>query len=212
MCGNSVHGNREIPQLSRQDGSRDGVGKEEDRKPNMDGCGKSDGPIVPVKSPNKGGGAPTAEAMEGRGPTKGNTAQAAAGCTQRQVSALTGLDRVRQVARREKRARFSALLHHVTVDLLRESFYGLRREASPGVDGVTWEQYDASLGGNSPTLHQRVHDGTYRAEPSKRVCIAKPDGGRRPLGVAALEDKVVQRAVATVLEQIYEADFLLILA
>jgi len=115
---------------------------------------------------------------------------------------------VREVARRDRRARFTALLHHVTIDLLRESFYVLNRRASPGVDGITWQQYADGLEGNLRDLHGRVHRGTYRAQPSLRAYIPKADGRRRPLGKACLEDKIVQQALATVLGAVYEEDFL----
>jgi group II intron reverse transcriptase/maturase len=112
------------------------------------------------------------------------------------------------VARRDRRARFTALLHHVTVDLLRESFYALKRRAAPGVDGLTWEQYEADLEERLTDLHRRVHLDTYRAQPSRRTFIPKADGRMRPLGIASLEDKIVQQAVVSVLNQIYEVDFL----
>jgi group II intron reverse transcriptase/maturase len=112
------------------------------------------------------------------------------------------------VARRDRRARFTALLHHVTVDLLRESFHALKRGAAPGVDGLTWQQYEADLEAQLADLHRRVHSGTYRARPSRRAFIPKADGRMRPLGIAALEDKIVQQAVVSVLNCIYEVDFL----
>jgi group II intron reverse transcriptase/maturase len=115
---------------------------------------------------------------------------------------------VREVARRDKQARFTALLHHITVPRLLESFYALKRGAAPGVDGVTWNQYEAELHDHVADLHRRVHKGTYRAQPSKGAFIPKPDGRLRPLGIAALEDKIVQQAVVTVLNAIYETDFL----
>ena len=114
---------------------------------------------------------------------------------------------MREVARREHRVRFTALLHHVTVSQLRDSFYALKRAAAPGVDGVTWAAYATDLDTRLRSLHRRVHQGTYRAQPSRRVYIPKTDGRQRPLGIAALEDKVVQHAVGTVLNQIYEEDF-----
>jgi group II intron reverse transcriptase/maturase len=120
----------------------------------------------------------------------------------------SALQRVREVAGKDRQVRFTALLHHVTVDLLRDSFYALKRQAAPGVDGVTWQEYEEGLEDRLAGLHQRVHAGTYRAQPSKRAYIPKPDGRKRPLGIAALEDKVVHQAVVTVLNQIYEADFL----
>jgi retron-type reverse transcriptase len=103
--------------------------------------------------------------------------------------------------------KFTALLHHLTVALLRDSFYALKRKAAPGVDGITWEEYETGLEGRLLELHSRVHRGAYRAQPSRRVFIPKPDGRQRLLGVAALEDKVVQQAVVTILNQIYEEDF-----
>jgi len=128
--------------------------------------------------------------------------------TQSRVDGSSGLQRVREAARRDKRARFTALLHHVTVDLLRDSFYALKRQAAPGVDGVTWQEYEDGLEDRLVDLHRRVQTGTYRAQPSKRAYIPKPDGRKRPLGIAALEDKIVQQAVVTILNQIYEVDFL----
>lgn len=114
--------------------------------------------------------------------------------------------RCASAARERKEERFTALLHHVTIDLLRDSFYALKRQAAAGVDGVTWEEYEAGLEG-LPDLHNRIHRGTYRAKASRRVYIAKADGRQRPLGIAALEDKVVQQAVVTILNEIYEVDF-----
>jgi RNA-directed DNA polymerase len=114
---------------------------------------------------------------------------------------------VRQAAQRNKQERFTALLHHVTVNLLRDSFYALQRKAAPGVDGLTWQEYETGLEGRLTDLHSRVQRGAYRAQPSRRVYIPKPDGRQRPLGVAALEDKIVQQAVVTILNQIYEEDF-----
>jgi RNA-directed DNA polymerase len=119
-----------------------------------------------------------------------------------------GLASVRKAARQDKKVRFTALLHHLTVDRLRESFYALKRKAAPGVDGVTWQEYEPDLQEHLTDLHSRVHCGTYRAKPSRRVYIEKADGRQRPLGIAALEDKIVQQAVVTVLNQIYEEDFL----
>jgi group II intron reverse transcriptase/maturase len=119
-----------------------------------------------------------------------------------------GLERVRQAARQRKKERFTALLHHVTVDLLRESFYALKRKAAPGVDGLTWPDYEAELEDNLQDLHARVRRGAYRALPVRRRYIPKPGGKQRPLGIAALEDKIVQRAVVVVLNAIYEEDFL----
>jgi RNA-directed DNA polymerase len=176
-------------------------------KSNMYVVGESDGRVIPAKCPNKGEQAP-AEGMEGRRPTKENIGQATPPRTQSRTSGLSDLHGVREVARREKRTRFTALLHHVTTELLRNSFYALKREAAPGVDGLTWREYETGLNEKLADLHRRVHCGTYRAQPSKRAYIPKADGRQRPLGIAALEDKIVQQAVVTVLNQIYEEDFL----
>jgi retron-type reverse transcriptase len=119
-----------------------------------------------------------------------------------------GLAGVRKAARENKEMKFTALLHHLTVDLLREGFYSLKKKAAPGVDGVTWQEYETGLEDRLVDLHGRIHRGAYRALPSRRVYIQKEDGRQRPLGVAALEDKIVQQAVVTILNQIYEEDFL----
>jgi hypothetical protein len=147
------------------------------------------------------------ESEEGRLLIEENTHQSSTHPTQRGARVSQGLAGVRRAAREGKETKFTALLHHLTVDLLRESFYALKRKAAPGVDGVTWQEYEAGLEGRLLELHGRVHRGAYRAKPSRRVFIPKPDGRQRPLGVAALEDKVVQQAVATILNQIYEEDF-----
>src|SRR6188472_1951653 len=168
---------------------------------------KSDGRVLPVKPPNNAQGG-AAEAVEGRRPAKGNaTGETRPGPSAGQ-GALNGLGRVRRVAATDKDARFSALLHHVDVDRLRTAYFALRPKAAPGVDGVTWADYGQDLEGNLRDLHARVHRGAYRARPSPRVYIPKPDGRQRPLGVAALEDKVLQRALVEVLHAVYETDFL----
>ena len=177
------------------------------QKSNMHVAGESDGRTVPTKCPNKNG-KPLAEGMEGRRPTKENIEQTTASQTQSWVNASSGLLGVREAAKREGKTRFTALLHHVTVPLLLDSFYALKRDAAPGVDGVTWKEYETDLDKRLQDLHSRVHRGTYRAQPSKRTYIPKADGRKRPLGIAALEDKIVQQAVVTVLNQIYEEDFL----
>ena len=174
----------------------------------MDGQGKSDRPVVPAKPPNNVVPAATAEEVEGRGLAKGNTDQQNAPRTQRRTRAHSALDRVREAARRDRKARFTALLHHLTIDRLREAFFALRRKAAAGVDGVTWEQYRADLEENLRGLHDRLQRGAYRAKPSRRVYIPKADGRHRPLGIASLEDKIVQRAVVEVLNAIFEVDFL----
>jgi retron-type reverse transcriptase len=127
--------------------------------------------------------------------------------TQGRAAVFQRLDRVRQAARQRKKERFTALFHYVNVELLRESFFWLQRKSAPGVDGVTWRDYARHLEANLVDLHERLHRGTYRALPSRRQYIAKADGTQRPLGIAALEDKIVQRAVVEVLNAVYEADF-----
>jgi RNA-directed DNA polymerase len=169
--------------------------------------GESDGRIVPMKGSNKDG-QPSAESAEGRRSTKESTEQPTPPRTQSRTSESRGLPGVREVARKDKRARFTALLHHVTVTQLLESFDALKREAAPGVDGLTWHEYETDLVGRVTSLHGRLHQGTYRAQPSKRAYIPKADGRERPLGIAALEDKIVQHAVGVVLNAIYEEDFL----
>ena len=173
----------------------------------MHGMEKSDLAIVAMKPANKAG-KPAAEWVEPRARTEGNTGQPHTRRTQSRCSVSQGLDRVRNAARQRKKERFTALLHHVTVDLLRDAFLALKRHAAPGVDGVTWTDYEANLEGNLQGLHKRVQSGTYRAQPVRRRFIPKPDGKQRPLGVTAMEDKIVQRAVVTVLNAIYEEDFL----
>src|SRR5580693_6061829 len=170
----------------------------------MNEHGQSDRFVVPANPPNK---AAAAEAGEERERTKGNTA----GETRPGRSAGSGvsseLGRVRQVAQRDKEARFTALLHHVSLERLVMAYRDLSPKAAPGVDGVTWESYGQDLVANLRDLHGRVQQGRYRASPSRRVYIPKADGRLRPLGIAALEDKIVQRAVTEVLNAVYEADF-----
>ena len=167
---------------------------------------ESDSGVVPMNRSNQGGEA-LAEREEGRPLIKENTPQPHTHPTQSGARVSQGLVGVRRAARERKETKFTALLHHLTVDLLRESFYALKRKAAPGVDGVTWQEYETGLEGRLVDLHSRVHRGAYHAKPSRRVFIPKPDGRQRPLGVAALEDKVVQQAVVTILNQIYEEDF-----
>ena len=172
----------------------------------MNERGKSDRPVVPEKLPNNAALA-AAEAVEGRGLPEGNTARETRPGRRAGEDVSSDLDRVRLLARRDKVVRFTALLHHVTVDRLRESYRALRPGAAPGVDGVTWREYGSDLEANLRDLHTRVHSGAYRARPTRRAYIPKPDGRLRPLGVAALEDKVLQRAVVEVLNAVYEQDF-----
>jgi group II intron reverse transcriptase/maturase len=172
----------------------------------MHGVEKSDPAVVAVKPVNKAASA-AAERVEPRAGTEGNTAQNHTPRTQRRNSVSQGLDRVRQVARQRKKEKFTALLHHVSVEALRDAYMALKRRAAPGVDGLTWQDYETDLQSNLLELHRQVQRGTYRALPVKRRFIAKQDGTLRPLGITALEDKIVQRAVATVLGAVYEADF-----
>ncbi len=168
--------------------------------------GKSDSPVVPAKPPNNAARAGT-EAVEERGLPKGNAASKTRPGPRAGQGAPSALDRVRRVASKDKQAQFTALLHHVSLDRLRAAYWALRPKAAPGVDGVTWRDYGQDLERNLHDLHERVHRGSYRAKPVRRAYIPKRDGRFRPLGVAALEDKVLQRAVVEVLNSIYEADF-----
>ena len=173
----------------------------------MNGGEKSRPAIVAGKPTNKAERS-AAEPVEPRAGAEGNAEQGGTLRTPGRAGASHGLDRVRQAARERKKERFTALLHHITVELLEEAFFDLKKKASAGVDGMTWETCEADLGRRLEDLHSRVHRGAYRALPSRRVYIPKPDGRQRPLAVAALEDKIVQRATATVLNAIYEEDFL----
>jgi len=168
---------------------------------------KSDPAIVAGKPTNKSG-RPAAESVEPRAGAKGNASQQSTHRTQGRERVSQALERVRQAARQRKKEKFTALLHHVSVDLLGMAFFALKRDAAPGVDGVTWRTYEADLDRNLTDLHERVHRGAYRALPSRRTYIPKTDGKQRPLAVAALEDKIVQRATVAVLNAIYEEDFL----
>src|SRR5487761_1120209 len=171
----------------------------------MNGHGQSDRSVVPANPPNK---AIAAEAGEGRGLAKGNTDGETRPGRSAGPGVSSGLDRVRQVAVRDKEARFTALLHHVDLARLWAAYVAINPKAAPGVDRVTWDAYGQDLRENLEDLLGRVHSGAYRASPSRRVYIPKPDGRQRPLGVATLEDKIIQRAVVEVLNAIYEEDFL----
>jgi group II intron reverse transcriptase/maturase len=168
---------------------------------------ESDSGVLPMNHSNKVEQS-MAESEEGRPLIKENIHQPSTRPTQSGACVSQGLAGVRKAAREHKEMKFTALLHHVTVDLLRDSFSSLKRKAAPGVDGVTWQAYEAGLESRLADLHSRVHRGAYRALPSRRVYIEKGDGRKRPLGIAALEDKIVQHAVVTILNNIYEEDFL----
>jgi RNA-directed DNA polymerase len=184
------------------------------------GHGKSDGPVVPAKPPNKGEGArlpdirrdprPTpAEGAEGRGPAKGNPQEHNTLRAQDRTGVQQALARVRQAARKDKKLRVTTLLHHIyNPAMLREAYFGLKRNAAPGVDGQTWRQYGQALEANIQDLSARLKRGAYRAKPARRAYIPKPDGRQRLLGVTTLEDKLVQRATSEVLNAVYETDFL----
>jgi group II intron reverse transcriptase/maturase len=200
-----MHENRETSAMPAEDGRTAGEGY--GRKARMHIVEESDSGIVPMNHSNKDG-KESAESGEGRPLIKQNTHQFNTCPTQSGAGVSQGLAGVRQAARENKELKFTALLHHMTVNLLRESFYAMKRKAAPGVDGMTWQEYETGLEDRLSDLHGRVHRGAYRAQPSRRVYIPKADGRQRSLGVAALEDKLVQQAVATILNQIYEEDFL----
>ena len=170
--------------------------------------GQSDSPIVPTKFPNKAG-RPAAEGMAGRGLATGNSRQPTAPRAQDRVGAPSALERVRQGAERDKPVRFTTLLHHVYhVDHLRAAYFALKRDATPGIDGETWEHYGEALEENLADLSGRLKRGAYRAKLVKRAYLTKADGRQRPLGIPTLEDKIVQRTTVEVLNTIDETDFL----
>ena len=168
---------------------------------------KSDLAIVAMKPTNKAG-RPVAEPVERRVGTEGNANQQSTRRAQDRASVSQALERVRQAARHRKKERFTTLFHHLSPQMLRLAFLALKRDAAPGVDGLTWQDYEAGLDHRIVELHERVHRGAYRAQPSWRRYIPKPDGRQRPLAVAALEDKIVQKATVAVLNAIFEEDFL----
>jgi RNA-directed DNA polymerase len=183
----------------------------------MHGHEKSDSVIVTVKPTNKAdqpaaeqsaAATSAAEPVEPRAGTEGNAGQQSTCGTQGQVSVSQALERIRRVAKEREKERFTSLLHHISIDLLDEAFFELKEDAAPGIDGLTWTEYEQHLERNLEDLHARIHRGAYRALPSRRTYIPKPDGRQRPLAIAALEDKIVQRATAAVLNAIYEEDFL----
>ena len=201
--GSHSHGNWEISSMSDSVLS-DGAGKAKRRNPAIYVDEKSDTPIVSMKPPNKG---KPAEVVEKRGVAKGNVNQKPVRRTQSRESASMSLEGIRQAARRDKRVRFTSLIHHLTVEMLYESFYALNRKAATGIDRITWAEYEKGLSTRLPHLHEEIHTGRYRATASRRVYIPKADGKQRPLGIAALEDRLVQHAVSQILNAIYEQDF-----
>jgi len=210
MYRNSMRENRESLHPSSEDGKEERTVKDNIHNLVMNGCRQSDSPILPTKLPNKVLDTNrTAEAVEGRGLTKGKAEQQNTSRTQGRTNDVPkALDRIRQAAIRNKDEQFTALLHHITVGRLYTAFLRIKKNAAAGVDGVTWHWYEEDLESNLRDLNARIQRGAYRAKPSRRVYIPKPDGRQRPLGIAALEDKIVQRAVAEVLNAIYETDFL----
>src|SRR5215510_2676045 len=173
----------------------------------MHGREKSDSAIVAGKPTNKAV-LTAVEPVERRAGAKGNASQQSTGRAQSRETVSQALARIRQAARQGKKQRFTALLHHISVDLLDEAFFELKEDAAAGVDGRSWADYEQNLERNLEGLHARIHRGAYRALPSRRVYIPKADGRQRPLAIAALEDKIVQRATIAVLNAIYEEDFL----
>ena len=198
-----MHENRETSSVFPRG---DRSGKAQSRTPDVYAGEESDCAAVPMKPPNNEAQA-SAEAVEGRARTKENIRQSHTPPAQDGQRVSQGLAGVRKVARERKQERFTTLLHHLTIDLLRESYYALKRNAAPGVDGVRWQEYEDGLENRLIDLKDRIHRGAYRAQPSRRVYIPKGDGRERPLGIAALEDKIVQQAVVTILSEIYEVDF-----
>jgi retron-type reverse transcriptase len=175
----------------------------------MNGHGKSDSSVVPQKSPNKAGPEAAAEEVEGRELAKGNLRQQNVPRTRSRSGTHSALERVREAAAKDRKMRFTALLHHIyDHEALRGAYFGLKREAAAGVDGQTWRHYGEQLEENLRALADRVKRGAYRAQPVRRVYLPKADGRQRPLGVTALEDKILQRATVEVLNAIYETDFL----
>src|SRR5450759_1212928 len=201
-----MHENRETSETpATQSGSRS-AGEGPGRTARMHVPEESHSGVLPMNHSNKDG-KPLAESAEARPLIKENARQPNTYPTQSGKGVSQGLAGVRKAAKENKEMKFTALLHHLTLELLRESFYSLKRKAAPGVDGVTWQEYEPGLEDRLVDLHSRVHRGAYRATPSRRVYIEKADGRQRPLGVAAMEDKIVQHAVVTILHQIYEVDF-----
>jgi RNA-directed DNA polymerase len=201
-----MHENRETSGMSRSNQDRGRSAKAQSRTADMHVLEESDCAVLPMNQPNNEERF-SAEDGEERAQTKENTARSNTSPTQSGKQVSQGLSGVRQVAKERKQERFTALLHHLSVGLLRDSFFALKRQAAPGVDGVTWKEYETGLEDRLTDLHSRVHRGAYRAQPSRRVYIPKNDGRQRPIGIASLEDKIVQQGVVTILNQIYEEDF-----
>lgn len=208
MRQDSNRENREVPSASQSlDWERSA--NVSDGKADMYADGKSHGSIVLTTTANNDAAEASAEPDEGKDPTKKNATQDASHRTPGRIAVESrGLDGVREAARKDSTLKFTALLHHVNEDCLYDAFFNLKKTAAVGVDGVTWHEYERNLEARIADLHDRIHRGAYRASPSRRVWIPKPDGRQRPLGIASLEDKIVQQAVLWVLQCIYERDFL----
>ena len=208
MSGNFKRENREIPMVSKSEEKERSVNVS-DGTADVYTVGKSDGSVLPTNPTNNDGAEPPAESAEGRGPAKRNADQSALHRTPCRIKRRSrGLAGVREAARKDSSLKFTALLHHVNKGCLTEAFFNLKKTTAVGVDKVTWYEYEQDLEANLEDLHGRIHRGAYRAKPSRRVWIPKPDGRQRPLGIASLEDKIVQQAVQWVLQSIYEQDFL----
>jgi group II intron reverse transcriptase/maturase len=208
MRQHSNRENREIPSASEPAGS-ERFANVSDGKANMHAEGKSHGSVVPTTTANNGAAEAPAESHEGRDPAKRSALQAALPRTQSRTQRKSrGLHGVREAAQKDSTLKFTALMHHINQDCLTEAFFNLKKTAAVGMDGVTWHEYEQNLEANIADLHDRIHRGAYRAWPSRRSWIPKPDGRQRPLGIASLEDKIVQQAVLWVLQAIYEQDFL----
>ena len=206
MCENSIRENREILELPEGYKPSGRPEKGKTQKSGMFDSRKSDNPIVPTNHPNKGSKEP-AEGGKGRGLAKGNVDKSGMPWTQGQISASPGLVRVRQAALRQPRMRFNNLFPHINLQLLNESYLRLNTNAALGVDQVTWKEYGLNLQNNLTLLLARIHHGTYRPKPSKRTYILKASGKLRPIGIASLEDKIVQAAMVALMNGIYESDF-----
>lgn len=202
-----MRGSREVPCSPAAEVLLDAEGKL-DAKPRMNEHGKSDSRVVPEKSPNKDEQS-SAEAMEERRLAERNSQERDQPRTQSREGLMAALSRVREAARRNKAERFTALFHHIAdIECLRLAYWETKPRAAAGVDGVTWQQFGKDLEGNLQDLSERLRRGAYRPKPVRRVYIPKADGTARPLGVPALEDKIVQRAAVEVLNAVYEQDFL----
>jgi group II intron reverse transcriptase/maturase len=200
-----MHENRETSRLPADSAGR--PEKAQSQNAGADGMEESDRGVVLMNQSNREAKQSSTEAGEGRPRTKENIARPNTPPAQNGRGVSQGLSGVRRVAREKKQEKFTSLLHHMNVELLRQSYYALQRKAAPGVDGMTWEEYGKGLEGRLTDLHSRIHRGAYRAKPVRRTYIEKDDGRKRPLGIASLEDKIVQHALVTILNEIYEVDF-----